>query len=86
MAHLHFYSHSDRGSFDPYGVAQKMANKNYRHKDNIEYYWANCHDEFEVIKRNHSRLLLKLIILYVVKNVPYQVENEEDPIQYHDYM
>lgn len=51
MIHFHLFSHIDRGNFDPYGIAQKMANKKFKHKDHIEDYWAKCIDEMEVIRR-----------------------------------
>lgn len=85
MVYLHLYSHSDIGSFDSYEVAQKMGNKEYRHKYHIEDYRANCRYEFEIINRRYSRLSLKMIRLDRVAQVLDHVE-DEDVMQYHNYM
>lgn len=62
-----------------------MANKEYRHRDHIEDYWANYKDEFEVINQNFFRLPLKMIRLYGVVHVLDQIEDGE-VMQYHDYV
>lgn len=84
MITLRLLFHSKRSRFDRTGEAQKKACREYSHKDNMEDYWANCSDEFE-IKKKFSRLPINLVWLYNFKAIPDQVEDDGDLIQDHAY-
>lgn len=61
MSTLGLSFHSKRSRFDKTRKAQKKASREYSHKDDLEDYWANCSDEYEVRKKKFSRLLVDSI-------------------------
>jgi len=48
------------------------------HKDHIEDFWANYPDDYEVMKRAHSRLSLDFIKKFHIMAVPDQLQDDEN--------
>lgn len=53
-----FYRSSS--NFDPHHHITKANERKYKHKVDLEDFWANADDEFEVTKRMLSRLLVSM--------------------------
>lgn len=85
MSTLILCFHSKRSRFDIIGEAQKRASREYSHKVNLEDYWANFSDEYEVIKKKFSLLLVDVVHLCNVRAVPDQLDNDGNLIQDHAY-
>lgn len=85
LAAYGFSFHSKRTNFDITGEAQKKATKEYRHKDDLEDYWANIKYDLEARKKRYSRLPVDVIRQYNVKLIPDQLEDDGNLVQDHAY-
>jgi len=66
------------------------VSKKLFHKMHIEDFWANCLDDYEIMKKAHSRLPLDFIKKFHIMAVPDQLQDDENvmvrgpwEVQYH---
>lgn len=77
----HLASHITRTFFDAYDKIRMVASVRHKDKVQLEDYWANAKDDFEVKRRIFSRLPLKLIRIREVIQVLDQVEEDENTVR-----
>lgn len=81
MQRYPFTSYKSRIDFDPHHNIGVINGWKYEHKEDLEDYWANAVDEYEVKKRLWSRLPLSLVRTTKLFRIPDQLEDDGDHIQ-----
>ncbi|KAH9330044.1 hypothetical protein KI387_002152, partial [Taxus chinensis] len=59
-----------RLNFDPYGVARKIISQEYSHVPSLEDFWMKCRSEYEVRKKDFSRLSARQVFDYGLAQIP----------------
>lgn len=71
-----FNSYQSRDNFDPHHHIRSVEGRKYKHEVELEDYWANAANEFEVRKRIWSQLPVNLIRTTELFRIPDQVEDD----------
>jgi hypothetical protein len=81
MQRYPFTSYRSRADFDPHHHIGVVNRRKYEHIVDLEDYWANAADEYEVRKRLWSRLSISFIRTIELFRVPNQLEDDGEYIQ-----
>jgi len=82
---LNLHYHTKRNHFDPNRVMERFVSKKLFHKIHLEDFRANCLDDYEVMKRSHSRLSLAFIRKFHIIAVLDQLEDNENVMHRGDW-
>lgn len=63
-----------RSNFDPYHCIKTINGRKYKHRLELEDYWVNATNEFEIRKRMWSRLSMSLIRVRELFPMPDQLK------------
>lgn len=81
MQRYPFTSYRSREDFDPHHHIGVVNGRKYEHRVDLEDYWTNAADEFEVKKRLWSKLPVSFIRTTELFRVPGQLEDDGEYIQ-----
>lgn len=83
MDELLFYwltHHTARTNFDLCDKIRMVVGVKHKHRMQLEDYWANVKDDYEIKRRMFSRLPLKLIRICEIIQVSDQIEEDVNTI------
>ncbi|KAH9314901.1 hypothetical protein KI387_023528 [Taxus chinensis] len=63
-------------NFDPFGVARKTISQEYAHVPSLEDFWMKCKSEYEVRKRDFSRLSAKQVFDFGLARIPADLKDD----------
>ncbi|KAH9302493.1 hypothetical protein KI387_014076, partial [Taxus chinensis] len=65
-----------RLNFDPYGVARKTISQEYVHVPSLEDFWMKYRSEYEVRKKDFSRLSARQVFDYGLTRIPADLKDD----------
>lgn len=81
---LIFLLYGPRANFDAKGFAAThlTLRKDFFHVQDIEYFWADYSDEFEVRKKTHQRFTLQQVMAFELKMNIANVKDDGSELMY----
>ncbi|KAH9296671.1 hypothetical protein KI387_044251 [Taxus chinensis] len=65
-----------RLNFDPFGVARKTISQEYAHVPSLEDFWMKCKTEYEVRKKDFSRLSARQVFDFGLARIPADLKDD----------
>lgn len=85
LASYGLQEHFPRKCFDHDNLAKRAYGRRYRAKESVEDYWKNCSDDYEVRRREYSRLSVQQMRLYEYRRVPDQLIDSRNCLQVREF-
>ncbi|XP_057816359.2 uncharacterized protein LOC131029738 [Cryptomeria japonica] len=81
LASYGLQEHFPRKCFDHDNLAKRAYGRQYKAKESVEDYWKNCSDDYEVRRREYSRLSVQQMPLYEYRRVRDQLVDSGNCLQ-----
>lgn len=81
LASYGLLDHFPRKYFNHDNLAKRAYGRRYRAKESVEDYWKNCSDDYEVRRREYSRLSVQQMRLFEYRRVPDQLTDSGNCLQ-----
>ncbi|KAH9294637.1 hypothetical protein KI387_038225, partial [Taxus chinensis] len=71
-----------RLNFDPFGVARKTISQEYAHMPSLEDFWLKCRSEYEVRKKDFSRLSARQVFDFGLSRILADLKDDGPVLLY----